>query len=106
MCSPREPEVFNQPGIPSASSSSRTQRATSRTREKGASAIGSRSMAAKSISCGDCARENQGSWEITASCTMCSSVASSPPTRRAGTSSPMSTRSLRTPRGTGSGARC
>ena len=36
MCRPREPEVLRSPSTPSASSSSRTQRATSRTRENGA----------------------------------------------------------------------
>ena len=44
------PRSSASPAMPSASSSSRTQRATSRTRENGASSIGSRSMAAKSIS--------------------------------------------------------
>jgi hypothetical protein len=52
------------------SSSSRTQRATSRTRANGAPSIGSRSMATKSARCGDCARENHGSCEIDASWTM------------------------------------
>ena len=71
MCRPSAPEVFGTPIAPSASSSSRIQRATSSTRANGTPSarieierdvVGELRVTAT--------RENHGSCEIAASCVM------------------------------------
>ena len=58
MCRPSAPEVFGAPKAPSAPSSSRIERATSRTRANGTPSAGLRSRAVQSANSACATREN------------------------------------------------